>query len=69
MWLLTCFLAFVYDRLVSGSLTGPCLAGYKAIDGPDVGLGLQRIDHVVGVSATCILYCSVQLHYILQVLL
>jgi hypothetical protein len=44
----------MYNRLVSGSFTGPCLAGYKAVEGPDFGLGLQRIDHVVGVSCTCI---------------
>jgi hypothetical protein len=42
----------MHNRLVSGSFTGPCLAGYKAVEGPDVGIGLQRIDHVVGVSNT-----------------
>ncbi|RHY14168.1 hypothetical protein DYB32_010871, partial [Aphanomyces invadans] len=35
-------------RYVSGNFTGRYLPGYENVDGPDVSIGLQRLDHAVG---------------------
>lgn len=35
-------------RFLSGDYTGVALANYEAIDGPDVSIGIERIDHCVG---------------------
>ncbi|DAZ96141.1 TPA: hypothetical protein N0F65_008720 [Lagenidium giganteum] len=35
-------------RFVSGNFDGPYFPGYEAVDGPEVSIGIERIDHCVG---------------------
>ncbi|RHY84900.1 hypothetical protein DYB37_011864, partial [Aphanomyces astaci] len=35
-------------RFISGNYTGRFLPGYQNVEGPDVSIGLQRLDHAVG---------------------
>ncbi|RQM26767.1 hypothetical protein B5M09_003188, partial [Aphanomyces astaci] len=35
-------------RFVSGNFAGRFLPGYENVEGPDVSIGLQRLDHAVG---------------------
>ncbi|KAJ0408336.1 hypothetical protein ATCC90586_000077 [Pythium insidiosum] len=38
----------VVMRYVSGDFDGPFIPGYEAVNGPDLSIGLDRIDHTVG---------------------
>ncbi|GLE02326.1 hypothetical protein PINS_up011164 [Pythium insidiosum] len=38
----------VVMRYVSGDFDGPFIPGYEAVEGPDLSIGLDRIDHTVG---------------------
>ncbi|GMF50165.1 unnamed protein product [Phytophthora fragariaefolia] len=38
----------VVIRWVSGDFEGPLVPGYEKVDGPDMSIGIQRMDHCVG---------------------